>query len=107
MNKLVNWFYSTWLGGLYFELLLWLDRRNEKKQLRYLTPKEMAQIVRQYSILGEGVKEIKSKVNTLIQSRNKEEYDKVLKEIDDMVVLAELKPDDPKAQMNTLSLIHI
>jgi hypothetical protein len=98
VNKLINWFYTTWLGNLYFELLLWLDRRNEKKQLRYLTPKEMAQIVRQYSLLGEGVKEVKSKVNTLIASRTKEEYDKVLKEIDDMVTLAEREANDPKAQ---------
>lgn len=101
MNRIINWFYTTWLGNLYFELLLWLDRRNERKNLRYLTPKEMAQIVRQYSLLGEGVKEVKHKVNTLISSRTKEEYDKVLKEIDDMVTLAERQANDPKAQFAT------
>lgn len=100
MNRIVDWFYTTWLGGLYFELLLWLDRRNDRKQLRYLTPKEMAQIVRQYSLLGEGVKEVKHKVNTLISSRTKDEYDKVLKEIDDMVTLAERDANHPTAQFN-------
>ena len=98
MSRILNWFYTTWLGNVYFDLLLWIDRRNEKKRIRYLTPKEMAQIVRQYSLLGEGVKEVKHKVNTLISSKTKDEYDKVLKEIDDMVTLAERAANDPKAQ---------
>lgn len=100
MNRLVNWFYTTWLGNLYFEFLLWLDRVNSRQETRYLTPKEVAQIVRQYSLLGEGVKEVKHKVNSLIASRTKEEYDTVLKEIEDMVTLAERKSDDPKAQFS-------
>ena len=64
MNKLINWFYTTRLGGLYFDFLLWSDRRKERKQLRYLTPKEIAQVVRQYSLIREGVKEVKSKVHS-------------------------------------------
>ena len=101
MNRIINWFYTTWLGNLYFDFLLWLDRRNERNNIRYLTPKEMAQIVRQYSLLGEGVKEVKQKVNTLISSKTKDEYDKILKEIDDMVTLAEREANDPKAQFAT------
>lgn len=98
VSKITNWFYTTWLGDLYFRFLLWRDEHNERNKIRYLTPKEMAQVIRQYSILGEGVKEMKSKVNTLVQSKNKDEYDKVLKEIEDMVTLAEREANDPKAQ---------
>lgn len=101
LNKLINWFYTTRLGNLYFEFLLWRDRQNDRASLRYLTPKEIQQIVRQYSILGEGVKEVKGKVNKLVESRTKEEYDKVLREIEDMVSLAERDTEDPKAQFVT------
>lgn len=97
-NKIFNWFYSTWFGDLYFRFLLWKDEQEQKNSIRYLTPKEMAQVIRQYSILGEGVKEMKIKVNSLICSKNKEEYDKVLKQIEDMVTLAERDNNDPKAQ---------
>jgi hypothetical protein len=98
VSKITNWFYTTWLGDLYFRFLLWRDEQNERNKIKYLTPKEMAQVIRQYSILGEGVKEMKSKVNTLIQSKNKDEYDRVLKEIEDMVTLAEREANDPKSQ---------
>lgn len=99
MNKLINWFYTTRLGGLYFDFLLWSDRRKERKQLRYLTPKEIAQVVRQYSLIGEGVKEVKSKVHTLVQSRTKEEYEKTLSEINDIVLLAERAENAPQSQV--------
>lgn len=99
MNRVINWLYTTWLGGVYFDFLLWLDRRKEKKRLRYLTPKEVAQVVRQYSLVGEGVKEVKSKIHTLVQSRTKEEYEKTLSEINDMVALAERGANAPQSQV--------
>lgn len=98
MNKLINWLYTTWLGNLYFETLLWLDRRDEKKNLRLLSPKEASQIIKQYSLLGDGVKEIKDKVNSLIATKTKEEYNKILKEIDNIISLAERQANDPKSQ---------
>jgi hypothetical protein len=102
MNKLLNWFYTTWLGNVYFDLLLWLDRRKDRKQLQYMTPKEIAQVVRQYSMLGEGVKEIKSKVNVLVGSKTKEEYDKTLKELDNLVCLAQREESSPQAQYTNI-----
>ncbi len=99
MNRLIDWFYTTRLGGWYFDFLLWYDRRKERKQIRYLTPKEIAQVVRQYSLIGEGVKEVKSKVHTLVQSRTKEEYEKTLSEINDMVLLAERPKDGPQSEV--------
>lgn len=98
MNKILSWFYTTWLGNLYFEVLLWNDRRKSKTDVRYLTPKEISTIVRQYSLLGEGVTEVKRSINRIVQSKTKEEYDAILKEIEDLTVLAEGDPDSPKAK---------
>lgn len=95
-SKIAHFFYTSWLGNFYFEILLYLDRRSSKT---YLTNKEVAQIVRQYSLLGEGVKQVKSKINDLLQTKNAEDYHNVLSQIENMVSLAERKADDPKAQL--------
>lgn len=97
-SKLLNWFYTTPLGNLYFEFLLWKDRRNSRSELRYLSPKEVSQIIRQYSLMAEGVKEVKKKVNELVSTKSANEYNKVLSEIEDMVQLAERDPESPQAK---------
>lgn len=94
--QIQNWFFATRLGGLYFEFLLWLDRHQDKPS-QYLTPKEMAQVIAQYSLLGEGVTKVKRKINNLIVAKTADEYDKTLKEIEDLMVLAERSKDSPQA----------
>lgn len=96
VSKLRQIFYTSWLGNVYFELLLYIDRKSSKK---YLSHKEVTQIIREYSLLGEGVREVKGKINTLIKSRSAEDYHKVLGQIEDMMNLAERKADDPKSQL--------
>lgn len=98
-NNLLVLFYGTKLGGLIFEFLLWLDRRSDRPT-KYLTPKEMAQIVREYSKVYEGVDQIKRKVKQLVQANSKEEYQRVLQEITDLVNLAsyEEEMNTPRAQ---------
>lgn len=99
MNRIFSWFYGTYLGGLYFSLLLWIDRKKSRPS-KYLTPKEMAQVVRQYSLLNEGVNQVKGKVNKLINSRSKEEYHLTLSEIEDMINLAERDTDSIEAKFS-------
>ncbi len=94
--RLLDWFYSTKLGEYYFELLLWIDRRNDRP--RYLTPKEVAQVIRQYSLLNEGVGAVKQHVNALIKSKDREEYDLALKNIEDLAPLAYRKGDAAREQ---------
>ena len=94
--NLKNWFYTTKLGEYYFEFLLWLDRRNDRP--RYLTPKEVAQVIRQYSLLNEGVGAVKQHVNSLIRAKNKEEYDSALKHIEDLAPLAKRQGDVAREQ---------
>jgi hypothetical protein len=84
---ILNKFYGSFLGGLYLELLLWLDRKGEDK--KYLTPKQMSQIIRESSKLAEGTLAIKKKVNALVNSRTKEEYELTLSQLSDLLPLSE------------------
>ena len=94
-NRLINWIYSTWIGDLYFRYLVWQDSKKDT-DIRYLTPKEAAQVIREYSLVSEGVKRVKKKVDQLINSRDKGEYHRVLTEIEDMILLAaDPKNEDP------------
>lgn len=98
--RFLGWFCGTFLGGLFFEFLLWLDRRKERKH--FLNYKEVAQIIREYSLLDEGMKQIKTKVNSLIVTKSADEYNKLLLEIEDMVTLAERDTNHPKSQLADL-----
>jgi uncharacterized membrane protein YheB (UPF0754 family) len=86
MNTILSWFYGTYLGGLYFDILLWIDRKFNKP--KFLTPKEIAQVVREYSKIAEGTKQIKKNINELLNSKTKDEYHKVLSGIEDLTQLA-------------------
>ena len=81
------------LGPIIVDYLVWKDSTDEK---RYLTSTEAVQIVKQYSLLGEGVKEFKSKINSLVKSRDAEQYHKTLNEIEDLISLVSLPDNDPK-----------
>lgn len=103
-NRVFNWFCSTWLGGKYFELLLWIDslqgsndnidvifgsssiRSNVKAYKAVLELKEIA--------YREGVSKIKYEINRLVKSKSTEEYHNVLKNIENLMDLA--KETDPK-----------
>lgn len=94
--KFLNWYYSTALGGQHLEFLLWLDRRTSKP--KYLTPKEVQQIVRQYSLLDNGVKEVKNKINNLVKARTKEEYRATLSDIENLIDLAQKDTNSAEGQ---------
>lgn len=99
--KFIDWYYSTWLGGKHLEFLLWLDTKRKIK-VNYLTPGEVQQIVREYSLISRGVVEVKSKVNSLVRARSKEEYRKTLEEIEDLLPLAERDPNSAEGQFANL-----
>lgn len=95
MNNILRWFYSSKIGGLYFEFLLWLDRKTSKP--RYMTPGAIAQVVRESHKISEGIKQVKNKVNALTQTRTKDEYNKVLGELEDLMQLAEYDKNSDRA----------
>lgn len=62
MNRILNYVYSTRLGSLYLEFLLWLDRRKDRKSVKYMSPNQTAQVVRKVEKISMGVRQIKKKV---------------------------------------------
>lgn len=98
--KFINWYYSTTLGGLHLEFLLWWDRKNDKPN--YLSYREAQQIIRQYSLLDRGVTEMKQKVNLLVRAKSKEEYHAKLSEFDNLIDLAERDPDSAEGKFAAL-----
>ena len=97
LNRFLGWFYSTFLGGMFFNFLLWVDRKRSKKY--YLTPKEVTQVIREYSLVNEGVLQIKKEVNKLITSKSAEEYNTILRSVENMISYAEGESDTPKARL--------
>ena len=92
MNKFLNWFYCTTVGGLYFDFLLWLDRikfkRDNKKY--YINPATKNIVLEAQKLkMMQGISTIKRKVNTLIKSKTKEEYEANLEELKDLTALAD------------------
>lgn len=102
--KIRNWIYSTWVGDLYLQFLIWKDSKSEVGP-RFLTPKEAATIIREYSLLSEGVTKAKKKVNQLIASKSKEEYHRVLSELNNMIDLSEYDDND-EARRNFGNIIR-
>lgn len=91
--KLRNWVYSTWIGDLYLSFLIWKDAKIDSGP-RFLTPGEAAQIIREYSLLTQGVTKAKKTVNALVASKSKEEYHRVLSELNNMIDLSDYDDND-------------
>lgn len=89
MNKLKKLFYTSWLGNLYFEYLLWRDRKIERKITAQQLNVPRIVINRQQELYLQGIKKLKKVVNEKIVFTSKEEYDKVLKETEDLIQFAE------------------
>lgn len=106
LNKLKDLYYSSWFGGKHLELLLWLD--NRKTNTNYLTYKETQQIVRQYSLLNQGVLDMKATINNIVKSKNKEEYHNFLIKKENLISLAEGNENSSKGHLSKiLKNIHV
>lgn len=91
-----KWFYTTFLGELYFRYLLWQDHRKFKKDIKNLNLSvQQVLINRQSELYRQGIKKIKNKVNNLVASKTPEEYDRVLKELGDLTSLSVSDKLDP------------
>lgn len=91
-NRILNWFYSTRLGCWYLGYLISKHTRNV---LNGKIPLETSTVVRQYSLLTEGVTAIKKVING--RARNAVEYDTELRKVDDLTVFAEKPNIGPQA----------
>ena len=95
MKKLLNWFYGTKLGCWYLEYLLW-SHKDDTKPIDLSTPT----IVRQYSLLREGVTAIKKIVNS--RASNAVAYHEELSKIEDLTVFADRPDTGPQAQYSRM-----
>lgn len=87
-NKVKDLFYRSFLGGFYFEFLLWLDRRQDK--VKPLSPKEIATIIREHSQINEGVVKAKQNINAKLVMRTKKNYEEYLSQNPDVIPYAEV-----------------
>lgn len=83
INSIYYWFY-----GKYLELLLWLDKKYPKNTF---SSTNLTQIIisSQQLKYTRGMELVKNKINSLVSFKNKKEYERVLKGVEDLVVLAE------------------
>lgn len=107
LNRIKQWFWGTWLGGKYLEFLLWLDDQNESQPV--ISHKEVQQIViqAQQMLYTEGIRNIKKKVNGIVTARTKEEYDAKLKELEDLMPLAEGEKGELSKLKSALLAAHV
>lgn len=81
-------FYDTWLGSLVLRFQEWLD--SFKENTATINYYEVGKIIREQSkmSIAEGVKLVKIEVNKLVNCKTKEEYDRVLLNIENLIDLA-------------------
>ena len=92
MNRFWQWFYGTWLGGRYLEFLLWKDEQNETARVIDLTEARIV-VQAQKLLYREAIGKVKRHVNEVVNAKNKEEYHSKLKQIEDLIPLAEREQD--------------
>lgn len=88
-RKLQTYLVNSWLGGLYLDFLIWRQtKENTQKYQTDVLGRPVGQIIREYSLLAQGVSKVKRTVNKMIGKRDAEEYHKTLSSMDNMVDLA-------------------
>ncbi len=96
---------KNWITGKYYEFLLWHDNISGNSDVSigpifggstFKVSPEVAQAVLELREIAyrEGVGKIKHKINTLVKVKTKDEYHRVLSEIEDLIDLA--RETDPK-----------
>lgn len=94
MNKITKWFYTSQVGAWYFEFLLWLENKKVKKELEYA--KHWSNHCKHQIVVNvvqesyeQGIKQLKNKTTSLVEAKTPAEYDRVLKEIKDLLSFTE------------------
>jgi hypothetical protein len=105
-NKILILFYSSWIGCKYLEFLLWLDDQNSTNTTNYIGINRVV-IEAQKVLYREGIIQIKRKVKSVLEARDKKEYDKALKELTDFLPLAERDSEEARKLREALYSVYV
>lgn len=96
-EKIIQKFYLSKLGGWYLEFISWYDDKFNKYE--YSTTFETRQIIRHAQTLAytRGIKNLRNKVNDLVNVKDKKEFDTKLKEIE-LITLATEEKESTRVQ---------
>jgi hypothetical protein len=106
IDKIKHLFYTSYLGLIYFNILLWWDKKKFDKELAR-RPSNIATKIAYNAVkasYNEGISKIKGEVAKLIQSRSKDEYERVLNNINDMLSLAQ---SERKEEIESLKKVYL
>ncbi len=107
LNKIKKYFYSSFLGDWYFSFLLWLDKINNKDKIPLDLTTTKIVIQAEKMAYARGIKKIKTKIKELTACKNIEEQEKVLQELQDLMVLAEETGDSKKRRQEVLKAMYV
>jgi hypothetical protein len=84
-------FYTSFLGIIYFNILLWWDKKKFDRELRNRPSNIAAKIAYNAvkSQYNEGIIRVKGEVAKLVNSRSKVEYERVLANCEELLSLAQ------------------
>lgn len=103
LAKIKKFLYSSWLGGLYFDFLLWIDRKKFEKE-RYYEKAADHRIVYNATKAAytEGLKRVKDKVRNNIKAGAVGDNERFMEETGELLHLA--KNEHTSAHAETLKL---
>jgi hypothetical protein len=107
IDKMLKRFYTSWLGNLYFEYLLWQDRKNSIEE--FSTDLSTIEINITKENYEKALKKIKTKVNEkLIRCATTEEAEKLMIELNELLQYATKTQDVEKIKMiETMKLAYV
>lgn len=107
VNKLKKLFYASFLGEIYFRLLLLWDKHvNTQEELLDLTTQPIV-IEAQKALYEKGIKKLKHKMKELTEARTKEEQENILSDIDDILSLSRNESENSVKRQQVLKAMHV
>jgi hypothetical protein len=102
IDKIRKIFYSSWIGGLYFEFLLWWDRRKQERDLAYRSPSNKVVYNATKESYRLGVTRIKARIREMSKDSSKASLEAVLAEAPELLDYA--VNNDPNGHAEALKL---
>jgi len=104
IDKLARMFYTSYLGNLYFNFLIWWDYyKSKRKPIGYSSSAHRVVISATKAAYEQGLKQVKTKVAEAINAVDGN-HDKALHQIGDIIELAE---KDYKSEIEILKKMHV